>query len=266
MTIDLKVVNHARQTIWNFLLDRQARHGRKRCYLVSYPRSGNTLVRDYFAILQGRPQLSVYAGDVVPSNNAALTPSLAHIDLVKSHHMPADDHPVIYLVRDGRNATLSFLYMSFLFGGHRFLGLEDVHEAIQWIDSLEGCWSNHVARARQESLTRAMLFVRHEDLVATPESALDQMLRFLGVDVSAATIADCVQRQKQSDRYAGNPYGGFLHRPAEKSIYALLQQHRQGAYWRHIFDERTRRYFHERGGTGHLLHFGYECSADWWKE
>jgi hypothetical protein len=173
---------------------------------------------------------------------------------------------VIYLVRDGRNATLSFLYMSFLFGGHRFLEVQDVHEAIQWIDNAEGCWSDHVARALEQGQRRAMLFVRYEDLIATPEIALDQMLRFLGVELSAATIADCVRQHKQSDRYADNPYNGFIDQPAENSIYALLRRHRGEAYWRHIFDPRSSRYFHERGGTSHLMHFGYECSADWWKQ
>jgi hypothetical protein len=266
MTAEPDAESRARQTIWNFLLDRQAKEGRKRCYLVSYPRSGSTLVRGYFAMLQGRPQLSAYAGDVVPPTSAALTPSLAHIDLIKTHQLPADDVPVIYLVRDGRNATLSFLYMSFLFGGHRFLDVADVHEALRWIDDAEGCWSDHVAQAREQGQRRAMLFVRYEDVIATPDIALDRMLCFLGTELSAATIADCVRQHKRSDRYADNPYNGFLDQPAENSIYALLRRHRGEAYWRHIFDARSRRYFHERGSTGHLLHFGYERSPDWWKQ
>jgi hypothetical protein len=266
MTIDPNAENQARQAIWNFLLDRQARHGRKRCYLVSYPRSGSTLVRDYFAILQGRPQLSLYVDDVLQSSGAGLTAALAHVDVLKSHQMPPDDHPAIYLVRDGRNATLSFLYMSYLFGGHRFSEPDDLEEAIQWLDGTEGCWSDHVAEALQQSGKRPILFVRYEDMVASPESALGQMLHFLGVEVSASTLADCVRRQQRLDRYAENPHNGFLHRPPGYSIYALLQQHRPGPYWRQIFDGRSRRYFHERGGTGPLLHFGYERSSDWWKE
>jgi hypothetical protein len=266
MTGDPEVESHARQIVWNFLLDRQSSHGRQRCYLVSYPRSGSTLVRDYFAILQGRPQLSIYAGDVTPSSRRASTPCVAHIDMIKSHRLPADDYPVIYLVRDGRNATLSWLYMSFLFGGHSFRKLQDVHEAIQWIDNAEGCWSDHVAGALEQAQRRAILFVRYEDVVAAPESALEKMLGFLHVEISATAIANCVREQQVSERYAENPYNGFLDQPMEGSIYALLRRHRRGAYWRYILDERSRRYFHARGGTSHLLHFSYERSADWWKE
>ena len=77
-------------------------------------------MREYFSILQGRPQLSLYEGDVASASCPALTRSLDHVDIIKSHQMPPADGRFIYLVRDGRNAVLSFLYMSFLFGGHQF--------------------------------------------------------------------------------------------------------------------------------------------------
>lgn len=266
MKTDSTAEGYARQVIWQFLLERRSGGGRRRCYLVSYPRSGNTLVRDYFAVLQGRPQLSVYPGDVVQPKGLALTSSLEHIDVVKSHQMPANDDPVIYLVRDGRNATLSFLYMSLLFGGHRFSELSEVYDAIRWLDSLEGCWTSHVAQALQRSEKQPVLFVRYEDLVARPETALDKMIRFVDAALPAAILADCVRRQKESDHYAENPYNGFLNQPALGSIYDLLRRHRRGAYWREIFDDRSKEYFHTRGATRVLMHFGYENSETWWKD
>jgi hypothetical protein len=265
MEIDPVTESHARQAIWDFLLERRLSSGRTRCYLVSYPRSGSTLVRDCFAVLQGRPQLSIYAGDVLHPTGEALTSSLDHIDLVKSHDMPANDAPVVYLVRDGRNAVLSFLYMNLLFGGHKFAELNEVYDAIRWLDGVEQSWSDHVAQALQQADTRPLLFIRYEDLVARTECALDEMTRFLGIEVPAPLLADCVRRQKQSDRYADNPYNGFLDQPAERSIYALLQQHRRGAYWRHIFDERSKQYFHACGATEALMRFGYEDNEEWWK-
>src|SRR6516164_3462010 len=127
---DPPVEIRARQAIREHLHDRQS-GARTTAYLVSYPRSGNTLVREYFAILQGRPQLSVYEGDVVQASDAALTRALDHVQIIKSHQMPALDGPLIYLVRDGRNASLSFLYMAFLFGGHRFASLREVYDGLR---------------------------------------------------------------------------------------------------------------------------------------
>lgn len=265
MEADPAVETHARQVIWDFLLQRRAGGARRRYYLVSYPRSGNTLVRSYFAILQGRPQLSVYAGDVVTADQGGLAPDLDQIDIIKSHEMPGGADPVIYLVRDGRNATLSLLQMSLLFGGHNFQRLDQVGEAIQWLDRQEGSWSEHVALALQASRTRPVLFVRYEDLVAAPEPALDGMIRFMGENVANDVLAEGVLRHRRSDRYRDNPYNGFAYEPPAGSMFELLQRHRRGAYWRHIFDARSRRYFHDTGATPALLQFGYEDSDEWWK-
>jgi hypothetical protein len=80
--------------------DSGRRGNRKLVYLVSYPRSGNTLVREYFSLLQGRAQQSIYPGDVVDPTDAALTHALDHIEIIKSHRIPADGSPMICLVRD----------------------------------------------------------------------------------------------------------------------------------------------------------------------
>jgi len=255
----------ARQAI-KALLDRgELRSGRKRAYLVSYPRSGNTLTRRYFAILQGRPQSSAYPGDVVNSSGTALTGSLNHVEIIKTHQMPTEAGAMIYLVRDGRNATLSFLYMAFLFGGHRFSALSEVYDGIRHLDETEGCWADHVAQAFEQSKTRQTLFVRYEDLIGMPEETLARITRFLGADVPAEILAECVCRQKASDDYGANPYSGYLYEPAKNSIYDILKRHRRDDYWRYIFDDRSRRHFHDCGGTRFLLHFDYERSADWWK-
>jgi hypothetical protein len=88
----------------------------------------------------------------------------------------------------------------------------------------------------------------------------------MNADVPAAVLRECVRRHRGSDKYAQNPYNGFLYEPAKGSIYDILKRRRGGDYWRHILDGRSRRYFHDRGATPLLLHFGYERSADWWEE
>ncbi|MGP8122535.1 MAG: sulfotransferase domain-containing protein [Xanthobacteraceae bacterium] len=263
---DPTIESKARQTIREFLDRKRRGAGGNRVYLVSYPRSGNTLAREYLAILQGRPQLSVYDGDVVNLTDVALTQALDHVDIVKSHQMPPDDGPMIYLVRDGRNATLSFLYMAFLFGGHRFSRLNEVYDGIRHLDEAEGCWADHVAQALRLSESRQTLFVRHEDLVRDPAATLARMARFMAAEISGETLGECVRRRAASSTYTANPNNGYLYEPEQGSIYDVLKRHRSGDYWRHIFDGRSKRYFHERGGTQWLRRFGYESAADWWKQ
>ena len=243
---------------------RDRRGAPKVVHLVSYPRSGNTLVREYFAILQGRAQGSIYAGDVVQATAPPLTRALDHIEIVKSHRIPpADGSPMIYLVRDGRNAALSFLYMAFLFGGHQYSEPSEACEGLAWLDATEGDWAGHVTEAMRQSAARKTLFVRFEDIVSAPEAALRRMIRFTKANVPAPVLRDCVLRHRSSSTYATNPYNGYLYEPAKGSIYDILKSHRRGDYWRHILDRRSRRYFHDRGATPLLLQFGYERSEDW---
>ncbi len=238
---------------------------RKQIYLVSYPRSGSTLLRKYFSLLQGRPQPSVYKDDTVDAAGGPLTNAVDGVDLVKSHQLPGGNEDVVYLVRDGRNATISFLYMKFLFGNHRFSEPQDLRDALQYIDADEGSWARHVKAGLALSNERRVLFLKYEDLISRPGWLLQQLLEFAGTPLPPSVFDQCVRLEKQSDAYMRNPYNGYMYRPQPGSIYDLLKRHRTGDYWRYLFDAASKRHFHEQGGTQFLLHFGYEESADWWK-
>jgi hypothetical protein len=264
--IDPHIELKARRAIEEVMTRRLQGSGRSKAYLVSYPRSGNTLVREYFSILQGRPQRSVYDGDVLKPFCTALTRALDHVDLIKSHQVPPPDGSLIYLVRDGRDAAISFLYMSFLFGGHQYFRLSDLYDGLRHLDEIEGFWGEHVAKALEQSKSRPVLFVRYEDLVKSPQTTLARMAAFLGAQLSVELLNECVRRQGISDSYASNFYNGYIYQPVKDLIYDILKRHRRQDYWRLIFDGRSKRYFHDRGGTQLLLHFGYERSADWLEE
>lgn len=245
---------------------RQVRPGGRLVWLVSYPRSGSTLLRAYCAILQGRPQYSVYPGDVEGVAGVALASHFDTVHVVKTHQMPDGTDPIIYLVRDGRNATLSFLYLAFLSGGHHFSRLDDVHDAIAHLDRTEGRWTSHVTEALRQSERRPLLILRYEDLIQQPEAVLGRLADFLGVTLPAAVIASCVERQRREGTYTSRPNSGYLFVPESGTIYDVLQQHRTADYWRYILDRRSKAYLHEQGATALLQRFGYEQAADWWAE
>jgi hypothetical protein len=238
---------------------------RRQIHLVSYPRSANTLVRRYFSLLQGRPQPSIYRGDVVSEATVPLTSARQHVELVKTHRMPADRGDAIYIVRDGRNATLPLLYMMFLFQGHRLSGLHEVLDSLKLVDAEEGSWGDHVSWALRQAGDRRILFIRYEGLIRDPRGEIVRMARFAGAELPDEVVRDCVVLERASSSYIRNPNNGYLYEPAPDTIYDLLKRHRWEDYWHRIFDGAARRYFHERGGTGPLLYFGYERSADWWQ-
>ncbi|MEO8957846.1 MAG: sulfotransferase domain-containing protein [Rudaea sp.] len=235
-------------------------------FIVSYPRSGSTLLRKYFSLLQGRPQRSVYDDDIVYEPGEALTRALDGIDLVKSHQWPGGHEDIVYLVRDGRNATLSFLYMKFLIGNHQFSALHDVHDALRYIDADEGSWADHVKAALSHGNGRRIVFLKYEDLILRPVWSLQCVLDFMQVSLPSTVLDQCVRLERQSSTYANNPKNGYLFRPQAGSIYDLIKRHRIEDYWRFVFNAPARRYFHENGATEFLLRFGYEQSADWWTQ
>ena len=83
--------------------------------IASYPRSGNTLVRTVLFHCFGRKSGSVYSNDF--HGNKKLERYVGHIErrsdfgaipLIKTHNLPdpADQSPVIYVVKDGSAARL----------------------------------------------------------------------------------------------------------------------------------------------------------------
>jgi hypothetical protein len=230
-------------------------------YLISYPRSGSTLCRTYFAILQGKPQLSAYPGDILVHEAGPLTHSLDGLRLVKAHHFSPAYERIVYLIRDGRNAMISHLYLQFLHGGHQYSRPEDVLDGLRHLDDEGHFWGDHVAQAAAHPDVR---FVRYEDLIADPEVVLREILAFVGRSAPDQALADAIRLGASSDAYRRSAFSGYQHSPDPGSIWAVVHAHRGGDYWREILDSASRRWFHERGGTEHLLRFGYETSEDWW--
>lgn len=223
-------------------------------------------MREYLALLQGKQQYSGYVGDVVKPTGPRLTDVLDNVLIIKTHHLPADnDDPIVYLVRDGRNATLSFLYMVYLFGGHKFSRLEDAYGGIRYLDATEGSWAAHVRSILAQSDRRPLLILRYEDLMADPSGTLMRLATFVGADLPPSIAAYCVAHQRTTTDYEAQRSSGYRFEPEPGSIYAILKQHRREDYWRLILDERCKRHLHESGATEFLVRLGYEQAEAWWR-
>ena len=158
-------------------------------WLASYPRSGNTLLRTILKRCFEQPSQSIYddselldpelsqivghetVGNDAPAFIARATRSGRSL-YVKTHEMPpADRHPAIYVVRDGRSAMVS----------HAHYVREILGRDITLAEVIEGKagqhWSRHVRAWMPRSQT---LLVRYEDLAARDAATLKKISDFIG--------------------------------------------------------------------------------------
>lgn len=154
-------------------------------WLASYPRSGNTLIRLILNQAFGIKSTSLY-----PSEDKSMTDQpdwfrdkigyAGPLDQVsgeewigvKTHGLPTDDGPAIYVVRDGRAALASYFHLLRDFSTAK--PMTAIIEGDVWV----GPWSDHIAAWRDRPRT---LMLRYEDLTSDPEQQFKDISEFLGV-------------------------------------------------------------------------------------
>jgi hypothetical protein len=158
-------------------------------WLASYPRSGNTLLRSILKRCFGLSSQSLY--DDEEFADPAVREMVGHEAvgsdpqrflnqarregrglLVKTHELPRDSHPAIYVVRDGRSAAVSHHHYA-----REILGSEaSLAEVIE--TGLGTPWSQHVL-AWAFSRRPDTLVVRYEALAAGEPHTLAAIAAFL---------------------------------------------------------------------------------------
>ena len=155
---------------------------RRKIWLASYPRSGNTFLRSILYNCFGLPTTSIY-GPADLGRNVALERFVGHFNLadppsalapdmpllVKTHARPKDTAPAIYVVRDGFAVAVSLWefnkrpmpFPEFVMRGGAF-----------------GNWSDHL-RAWQPWARPDTLLLRYEDMVEDLPAVLARLSGFL---------------------------------------------------------------------------------------
>jgi Sulfotransferase domain len=151
-----------------------------RIWLASFPRSGNTFFRVLLNTLHGITSDAIYPGEwegfnrrwpgrLPPSDMVLSDSSRSAVRFTKTHELPdADDvTPAIYLVRDGRDAYVSYANFVLAADPRAPLGrsYEEVLRALVASRDHFGGWSYHV-----DAWTRRarVAVVRFEELVVEP--------------------------------------------------------------------------------------------------
>lgn len=166
-------------------------------WLASYPRSGNTLLR---TVLKQTMGLSSYSDESVPEEiplNAATLDAFGASPLtqtwdafyqiardskekflVKTHLMPRDDQPAIYVVRDGRHSLVSYFKYHQKFFPEHTGGLFELAMG----EDYYGGWSEHYAKWMNGRSN--VLLLRYEELVNANSGRLNAIAQFVGHDAA----------------------------------------------------------------------------------
>lgn|GEM_PF-6539326 len=221
----------------------------RRVYIVSYPGSGNTLVRLLLEHALGFETKTVYPGEprtfLETDGNAHLTESPA-LALIKTHAKfldGADD--VIYVLRDGRDATASYWHYLRDWekrpSGHFTEFLQSLHSSGNW-------WADHVYAWLELDHPHRVLLVRYEDLHKDQERELRRMLDFLELEPV-----------RQFSDYAANLSFDRVH-----AHFSTFYRSGRIGVWRETFSPDDERFFRQHD-LGLLSRYGYvrnkECSS-----
>lgn len=169
-------------------------------WLASYPRSGNTLLRQILCQAFGQKTYSRYNDPAYIGTIPALAEATGHVMfsgswdafaaeamrseravLVKTHDPPPDDAPAVYVVRDGRAAAVSWMHMLRAWRPHAETLLDDIIEG----RTRFGGWSGHLNAWKMAKRPRT-LFLRYEELTLDPQPSIARLSRFLGLPQVAA--------------------------------------------------------------------------------
>jgi glycosyltransferase involved in cell wall biosynthesis len=166
-------------------------------WLASYPRSGNSFLRLILKVTFGMGSYSVYEetfdrASSLPRVRQGLDPNRSLADMavsadvcpVKTHELPADDgHPAIYIVRDGRDALVSYAHYTLtLATAAHPAGSSSFPETLRALvcsDAQFGGWGRHVTAWTERRAPTAV--IRFEELIADPVSVVTRTLERLGL-------------------------------------------------------------------------------------
>lgn len=178
-------------------------------WFASYPRSGNTYYRMLIYKMFGVKTYSVYndplfekigvSGIIGHETLPAPIEDLAKdkgIYFVKTHDLPTDSNPAVYLVRDGRDSLVSLARYIHSFEKRNgrlnqlkdFFGFKSFRRTLRELIvnfNLYGGWSNNVLSWTSLRESENTFVIRFEDLVANPNFWLKKSLEGLHIQLNA---------------------------------------------------------------------------------
>jgi len=242
-------------------------------FLVSYPRSGNTLVHRMLITLFATRHYQVFDGSgPFTFSKLFYDANEPRVRIVKDHIYRSEYlwDRVIVVVRDGRDACLSLAHYTHSQGEHAFVNRGELADFLRFTAKryVYGDWMTNVRTALNARKLGADVRIAHYEDIITNDAAVLDLARFVDPACSAtlSQIAkvrrDVESRRKEMD----HPAWGYQAVYGASSYLHVWSRNRTRSNWRASFDARAARVFHEMGGTELLLELGYETDRDWWRK
>jgi hypothetical protein len=213
-------------------------------WLASYPRSGNTMVRIIchkvygllsYSLYEERPwengheNLASVMGSAGQVTEAGLDELRGRPErcLVKTHGLPLDDSPALCLVRDGRDALVSYAHFIRTYEpgmAQRFTFEQMLRLLITSRDHFGG-WSDNIKAWRTRIGT--VIWLRYEDLIRAPQAQLKRALRQLGVEPwpTGGSPVDFADLNRRWPEFFRKGEIGSWHEEMSEELHELFWQH-----------------------------------------
>ncbi len=169
-------------------------------WIASYPRSGNTLVRIILKHVFDINTCSIYNDIFDIGDNKNLSQIVGHVKLpddfdldesrnsdeiyfIKTHEYPENnDDKAIYIVRDGRESTISFWKYLNTYHDQNYRLIDIIYG-----NNFVGSWGDHVA-AWSPYKRQNTLYVKYEDILDDPNNFYSNLSKFINKDQTGKEI------------------------------------------------------------------------------
>jgi hypothetical protein len=225
-------------------------------FVCGYPKSGNTWMQNLLVgVIYGIT--TEYLPDALAQK---LIPDVHYeqyyrrylnFAVFKSHHLPMPEYKkVIHLIRDGRDAMVSYYAMNKASGINYSLA-EMVIEG----KGIMSKWNEHTQQWLNNPYGADILVVRYEDLLINPSDVLLKICSFIGIERDI----DLIKRAISGNTFAKmqekeNTFGKFNSNYTDKN-YKFFRKGKIGSYK----DEMPKNLIHyfEKESKNQLAAFGY---------
>lgn len=214
-------------------------------WLASFPRSGNTMFRMLLDRLYGVRSYSLYdetcrnghplGREFQPEIGSMLEDGVPQgldrdgaIHFVKTHGPPTDAKPAICIVRDGRDALVSYAHFQRTFEpSMEQKPYEHVlRELIVSEESFHN-WSKNVNAWAQRVRTAPTVWTRYETLLEAPVTTVARCLRQLGIDLKpvGGSVPDFAELQRRWPTFFRKGKHGAWREEMLEELHRLFWQH-----------------------------------------